>query len=126
MKALAVALLLLLPSAAFAAPTKPNAADFTLKVHVISSASRQQWADGLLWIHQVLETVIDKQPVELQTDSQGVLALADYPARLSRKVHAPNHHSNTYDIYRGYDLLMPDGTTRTYAVTRIGPAPTNP
>lgn len=122
MKTLALALLLLLPSAAFAAPTKPNPADFTLKVHVISSASRQQWADGL-W--QVLETVINKQPVELQENSQGVLELGDYPARISTKVHGLRN-PNTYDIYRGYDLLMPDGTTRTYAVTRLGPASTNP
>lgn len=126
MNKLALALCLLLPAAAFAASPKPNPADFTLKVHVISSAARQQWEDGLLWPYQVLETVIDKEPVELQGNSQGVLALADYPARLSRKVHAPNSHPNTYDIYRGYDLLMPDGTTRTYTVTRLGPAPTNP
>jgi hypothetical protein len=33
---------------------------------------------------------------------------------------------NAYDIYRGYDLLLPDGTTRTYTVTGLGPVPTNP
>lgn len=126
MKKLALVLLLLLPATAFAAHPKPNPADFSLKVHVISSAARLFPTDNGSIYTQVLETVIDKQPVELQGYSQGVLALADYPARLSKKVHAPNSHPNTYDIYRGYDLLMPDGTSRTYTVTRLGPAPTNP
>ena len=126
MKTLALALLTLLPPAAFAAPIKQNPANFPLKVHVISSAARQQWAYGLLSPYQVLEAVIDKQPVELRGISRGVLAPQDYPARLSRRVHAPNSKPNTYDIYRGYDLLMPDGTSRTYTVTRLGPACTNP
>ncbi len=125
MRKLAVALLLLLPSTAFAASTKPNPADFTLKVHVISSAALRGWSYGSVDNYQVLETVINNQPVQLQGYSLGVLAPGDYPARISTKVHGPRN-PNTYDIYRGYDLLMPDGTARTYTVTRLGPAPTNP
>ena len=126
MNKLALALLLILPATVSAAPSKPNPADFPLKVHIVSSASRMYITENGSLYTQILETVIDQQPVELQGYSQGVLALADYPARISTKIHAPNHHPNTYDIYRGYDLLLPDGTTRTYSVTRLGPAPTNP
>lgn len=122
MKKFALALLLILSAAAFAATDKADPADFTVKVHVISSAFVQT-SDNLYG--QVLETTIDGQPVQLRGISAGVLALGDYPARISPKVHGP-HNPNTYDIYRGYDLLMPDGTTRTYTVTRLGPASTNP
>jgi hypothetical protein len=74
--------------------------------------------------------MIDGQPVELQQDygqptSSGILALGDYPARISLNVHGPKN-PNSYDIYRGYDLLMPDGTARTYTVVRLGPAPSHP
>ena len=68
MNKLTLALLLLLPATVFAAPTKPNPADFPIKVHVISTESRQQWSYGSMNSYQVLETVIDNQPVELQAD----------------------------------------------------------
>ena len=126
MKKLALAFLLLQTAFLLAAADKPNPADFAVKVHVVSSASQQTGGDARTFYIQVLETVIDNQPVELQGSSQGVLALGDYPARVSAAVHAPNKHPNSYDIYEGYDLLMPDGTTRTYTVTRLGPAPSHP
>jgi hypothetical protein len=104
----------------WAAPDKPNPADFMVKVHVVSSGSL--WVGGVDGhSNQVLETVIENQLVELQTDNAGVLALGDYSGRLSPAVRTPKH-PNSYDIYRSYDLLMPDGTTRTYYVTRFGPA----
>jgi hypothetical protein len=60
------------------------------------------------------------------TYNDGLLALGDYPARVSAKVKSPVT-PNAYDIYQGYDLLMPDGKVRAYTVTRLGPAvPTNP
>ena len=54
--------------------------------------------------------VINGQPVELSRRQPrvGLQALGDYPARISPKIHGPNN-PNTYDVYRGYDLLMPDG-----------------
>jgi hypothetical protein len=97
-------------------------------VHVVSSASL---ITGNVYF-QVLETVINGQPVELQESSlgvlalsHGVLALGDYPARISLSIHGPKN-PNSYDIYKGYDFLMPDGTVRTYAVTRLGPALSHP
>ncbi len=125
MKKLALALLLLLSATAFAATDKPNPADFPIKVHVITSSSRYQYNENLTVPQQILETTVDGQPTEITAISMGVLALGDYPARISTKVHGP-HNPNTYDIYRAYDLLMPDGTTRTYTVTRLGPEPANP
>lgn len=122
-----IAALLLLPSFAFAAD-KPNPADFPVTIHVVSSHSRtvaNEINNGMSV--QFLETIIDHQPVELGCNSAGVLALGDYPARVSTKVHAPSKHPNTYDIYRGYDLLMPDQNIRTCTVTGLGPTPaTNP
>jgi hypothetical protein len=124
MRCITLALLLLTPSAVFAA-SKPDPADFTVTVHVIASSARVQNGVGVVSATQVLETTIDNQPVELTGYSAGVLPLGDYKARIATSIHGP-HNPNSYDIYKGYDLLMPDGTARTYTVTRIGPAPTNP
>jgi len=127
MKKLAAALMLLLPVALMAAAAKPNPGDFTLTVHVISSGSGAGTSVMGRYTTQVLETTIDSQPVQLTCyNIGGVLALGDYKARLSTAVQAPKKFTNAYDIYRGYDLLLPDGTARTYAVTRLGPAAANP
>jgi hypothetical protein len=124
MKKLAIAFLLLQTTFLLGAPDKPNPADFTFQVHVTSSGSYEICV-SLCTSFQVLETVIDNQPVELQSAAGGVLKLGDYPARLVASWREPKHPS-TFDIYRGYDLLMPDGTKRTYTVTRLGPAPSKP
>jgi hypothetical protein len=127
MKKMALMFLLLQTTLLLAAADKPNPADFPVKVHVVSSAATEICGGaGPCAYIQVLVTVIDSQPIELQGNSDGVLALGDYPARISSSIHARNKHPNSYDIYRGYDLLMPDGTARTYTVTRIGPVPTHP
>jgi hypothetical protein len=119
-----IALLLVVPIAL--AAEKPNPAEFGITVRVITTASRQQTANGASdFSLQVLEATIDNQPVELTGYSRGLLALGNYKARIATSVHGPRN-PNTYDIYKGYDLLMPDGTSRTYSVTRIGPAPANP
>jgi hypothetical protein len=124
MKKLALAVLFLMVPVARAAE-KPNPADFTVTVHVISSSARTQSGVGVVWSAQVLETTIDNRPVELTGYSAGVLALGDYKARIATSIHGPRN-PNSYDIYKGYDLLMPDGTARTYTVTRIGPVAANP
>jgi len=106
---------------------QPNPADFPTKIHVNSSRLRGFETNGITIYLQYLETTIDSQPIELLCNSNGVLALGDYPARLSSKVHAPSKHPNTYDIYQGYDLLMPDKEIRTCQVVGLGPIPaTNP
>ena len=130
MKKLALVFLMLQTAFLLAATDKPNPANFTVTVHVVSSGSQTNCVSGLCYISQLLETVIDGQPVELQgggVHDQGlsILALGDYPARISPSIHGPKN-PNSYDIYRGYDLLMPDGTARTYTVVRLGPAPSHP
>jgi hypothetical protein len=125
MKTLAVACLLLQTTFLIGAPDKLNPADFTVGVHVISSGSYEICGGGTCTNFQVLETVIDNQPIELQSPAGGVLKLGDYRARLVASYRSPKH-PNGYDVYQAYDLLMPDGTKRTYTVTRFGPAPSHP
>jgi hypothetical protein len=123
MKKLALAVLLFAPLAAVAAD-KPNPADFTLTVHVISSASASYGTGSNHYDEQVLETSIGGQPVQLRRLGESVLALGDYKARSSDKFR-DKHHPSSYDLNEGYELLMPDGTSRTYAVSRLGPAVPN-
>jgi hypothetical protein len=128
MKKSALLLLLFQTVLVFAADkVKANPADFPLKLHITSSASRFIVYTGAPPDYfQDLETVINGQPTRLEGLSNGVLALGDYPARISTKARPPKN-PNTYDIYQGYDFLLPDGNVRTFYVTRIGPAvPTNP
>ena len=124
MRAFVLATMLLAAPMAHAAD-KPNPADYTITVHVISSLSTSQYDGSLNLPEQVLQVVIDGQSMQLTGSSMGVLALGDYPARLSTKVHGPRN-PNTYDVYKGYDVLLPDGNVRTYTVTRLGPAVPNP
>jgi hypothetical protein len=124
MRKLVLAVLLLAPLAAVAAD-KPNPADFTLTVHVISSASAIFGSGTDAYATQVLETSIDGQPVQLRGYSGGVLPLGDYKARVAPRFPTP-HKPNSFDIYKGYDLLMPDETARTYGISRLGPAVPNP
>jgi len=122
MKTLAVALLLLQPIAVLASADKPNPADFPIKIHVISSSS--QALNNVSYV-QVLETTIDGQPTELTGNGGGVLAPGDYSARLNPDVQGPGD-AMSYDVYRGYYLLLPDGKTRKYKVTGLGLPSTNP
>ena len=107
------------------ANSTPNPDDFKLKVHITSSAVVRDFGDSNVVWYQVLEATIDSEPVQLQDggarQNEGVLALGDYSGRVSPNAKAPRGHSNTYDVYRSYDLLLPDGTTRSYGLTRLGP-----
>ncbi len=124
MKRLTLATLLLIPAMALAAD-KPNPADFTIPVHVTSSASGSSFNGASSYSFQILEVVIDGKPLQLISYSDGLLSLGDYKAREATKIYKP-HHPTSFDIYKGYDLLMPDGTARTYTVSRLGPALPNP
>jgi hypothetical protein len=103
----------LLQTSLLLAAGSPNPADFPVKVHVVFS--RYVSSAG----YQQLEAVIDGERVELVAYSQGYLALGDYPARVSTKIHGPKN-PNSYDVYKGYDFLMSDGKIRTYQVTAVG------
>jgi len=120
MKKFALALLLLQTTLLTAFAAGPNPADFPVLVHVVFT--RAVRVDG----YQQIEAMIDGQRVELTGLSQGMLALGDYHARVSKKIRGPRY-PNDYDIYKGYDFLMSDGKVRTYQVTAMGstafPAP---
>ena len=126
MKKLAL-IFLMLQTVFLAAADKANPADFGVKVHVISSSLRHDRTG--FTPSQVLEVTIDGQPIQLTSfllSANAVLAIGDYPARLSTNKAYANQHPNGYDIIRAYDLLFPDGHTRTFTVTRLGPAVSHP
>lgn len=125
--AFSVLAIALFSPAVASATGQTSPADFPITIHVVASHSRVLVYSGLSNYIQYIETVIDNQPVELGCNSEGVLALGDYQARVSTKIHSPSKKPNSYDIYRGYDLLMPDNVIRTCEVTGLGPAmATNP
>lgn len=121
--------LLLLPTPSLLAADKPNPADFPMKIHILSSESRTEYSQQLTVSLQIIHVVIDNQPLELTANAGGVLALGDYPARISPTVHSPKNWS-PYDIVKGYEFLMPDGKLRTFTITAFEPAtpstPTQP
>jgi hypothetical protein len=114
---LAIAFLLLQTTFLLGASGKPNPADFPVKVHVVFS--RYVLTAGF---DQQIEALIDGERVELMGPGYGVLALGDYPARIAPKPLGRGRKitTNTYDIYKAYEFLMPDGKTRTYQVTAMG------
>ena len=135
MKKLALALFLV-QTTFLCAATKPssNPADYPLIVHVVFS----RYTPGVLGAlgYQQLDTIIDGQQVELQSEGNsgmGVLTLGDYKAQLSKTTWIPKH-SNGYDIFLVYRFLLPDGTIRDFDVVGLGPkadtstafAPTHP
>jgi hypothetical protein len=103
-----------------------NPADFPVKVHVVWSRTVVLQGTAATQPEQHLEAEIDGQQVELEGYSEGVLAPGDDRARISAAVHARNKNPNTYDVYRGYDFLMPDGKIRLYAVMGLGPKEAQP
>lgn len=102
-----------------------------MTIHITSSANRWECASGSSYSYQILQTVIDGQQIELSSIAGGVLALGDYPARVSAKITSPKGWS-AYDTVKGYDFLMLDGKIRTFniiGISTIGtpaPAAANP
>ena len=119
MKKLLLAVLLLLTPVAFAS-TNEDPADFTITVNVVSSGTAYQFDGTFVSPYQVLETVVDGQPLQMTGGGGGVLLPGKYQAKLSTKVHAPKN-ANSADLYRYYDFLLPGGAVRTYTVSRLGP-----
>jgi archaellum component FlaG (FlaF/FlaG flagellin family) len=102
-----------------AATQKVNPADYTVKVHV--SAAQYVATDGLF---EILTVTIDGKHYQLQgpTSSSkafmhgnGLLNPGDYSAKL-----AVDTHKTAYESIQTFELLMPDGTTRPFAVVFQG------
>lgn len=121
MKTLALTMLLLTPATLFAASNKPNPADYTVTVHVVSS---QYVLSGIgSYGYQQIDAIIDGQQVTLADFAKrGVLLPNDYKAKA---ITSPGgfipKDQNGFDIFRVYDLLMPDGSSREYDVVGLGP-----
>ncbi len=115
MRMLAV-LLLALSLPAFAQKAKPG---YTVTVHVAETRTGSDCHDvtngsSLCKSTQDLVASIDGARYELRSEtllSKGLVALGDYPAKLVRDEQKPTH-----EFTRGYDLLFPDGSTRTFEV----------
>jgi hypothetical protein len=106
MKKIALSMLILCATFAIAAP---NPSDYNVTVHVIASESHPTGTTAI----QEITVIIDGKKCRLQGASLGVLALGDYKAKLTET------HRNSYDIYRYYQFLMPDGKTRDFTLSAI-------
>jgi hypothetical protein len=101
---------------------KSNPADFPLTVQVTASRLVSE-CDMIITsvecdLHQHLDVVIDGKKYELATDAsrgKNVLQLGSYKAK--RLTDVPQQDKSTsYEDHVSYQLLFPDGTTRTYDV----------
>jgi hypothetical protein len=91
--------------------------DYPVIVHVAFSrtVSVQSYPE------QQLQVVIDGQQVELSSYAiPGILAPGDYRGRLVVNLHGPKNPT-AYDLFEEYLLLLPDGKTRKFQVTGLGP-----
>ena len=108
MKTLLFALLLFVPVFCWAG-TEPNPGDYTIAVHVQSS--RLVGQDGNI---QRLSVTIDGKKYKLEAISQpryDLLRVGDYKARVVK-----DDASRSYEYFRAYQFLFPDGKTRRYTV----------
>jgi hypothetical protein len=102
-----LAAVVLLFSALAWARSAPNPTDYNLNVHISSSRVTDR---GSLR----LTVTIDGKKVELSGFGPALLVLGDYKAKLMR-----DDHKNTYDSFRIYEFLFPDGKTRKYYLVGI-------
>ncbi|MGA2834209.1 MAG: hypothetical protein ABSE55_14160 [Terracidiphilus sp.] len=109
MKRALIAILLMAPALACAEKKPlPDAANYTVTVHVQSS--HVIYTMGNLAQH--LDVVIDGKNYELEVlPATQVLPAGDYKARISK-----DKISTTHEYSRVYEFLFADGTTRRYNV----------
>ncbi len=115
MKIALFAILLTVPALALA--DKPNPADYTIVVHVQSSrlvidcgsTFKGSNCDSELQ----MDVLIGGKKYEIQDErpNSSVIHVGDYKARIVKE-----DTSHSYSYTRTYEILFPDGTTRTYAV----------
>lgn len=109
MKKLALTMLLMLSSIAWAAGD-PNPADYTVNVHV--SSSKMVVEANSVVVDQELEVLINGRKYELRASGpNALLALGDYKAKLVR-----DDHRTPYDSYQVYEFLFADKKTRKFEV----------
>lgn len=93
-------------------------AEFTIPVHVMEShiglSCTTMKGTSSCKSTQVLTAQIDGKKYELESEtflSKGIVALGDYRAKLEENKVKP-----TGEFTRSYDLMFPDGSTRTFKV----------
>jgi hypothetical protein len=84
---------------------------YTINVHVGASRCTPNYGAGAYY-HE-LDVVRDGKKYELQAlmSDCALLALGDYPAKLTQ-----DKHKTAYESARTYELLFPDKKTRQYMV----------
>jgi hypothetical protein len=100
-------------------PARPNPADYTVVLHVGFSRTAQTTFGS----QQQLQAEVDGQPLELVSGCDGILAPGDYKARYYLRTSSAPKNRGDYDLFPGYDVLLPDGTSRGFAVTGLGLKP---
>lgn len=98
-------------------PAPVPAADYTLNLHVSSSERIASCASKPGWPCQHIFATVDGKKYELETLVVPFVffALGDYPARLISQKPQPNG----YDQNVTYELLLPDGKARQFAVVGV-------
>jgi hypothetical protein len=113
---MAIALMLMGGVAYAAKPNVPNPADYTLHVQVICSFARLNAQAPT----QRVGVTIDGVPYELTSNDMpftAILAPGLYPGRLL----AEGQKRADYDLYREYELYLPNQKTRTFYLSGAGP-----
>jgi len=107
-------LMFVAPSLAFG----QSKADYTIPVHVLEShiglSCNTTKGTSSCKSTQILTAQVEGKKYELESEtffSKGLVALGDYQAKLGDHKEKP-----TGEFTRSYDLMFPDGSTRTFNV----------
>jgi hypothetical protein len=120
MKKFLITLLLLQSSFVLAAKDKvaPNPANYPLTIHVACSFLRQEYNGTYASAVAHIGVTLNGKLLDLLTrDSSLPFVLGDYKARLVKDTSP-----DSYEVQQTYELLLPDGKLRTFAVNGIGQA----
>jgi hypothetical protein len=115
MKAIVLAILLVLPSSLWGA--KPNPADYTVTIHIVSSHLAQECEEPgsvvICGLSQHLNVLIGGKKFELEggNSKSGILKLGNYKAR-----QVQNDLVTPDEYRRVYEILFLDGQTKKYRV----------
>lgn len=128
MKVVLGVVLLLLPTVLFASDI-PNPTDYTIDVRVVSSrlafmCGKAFGGDSQCLGPQQITVVIEGKKYELAGGSyrgrggagsrRGLLELGTYKARIVKE-----EHKSTSELFRDYEFLLPDKTTRAFTLVGI-------
>ncbi len=117
MKSALFVIFLMVPALALAVKPKPNPADYTIVVHVRSAklvnTRDTDFEKSICNAELRLVVLINGNKFELQDQRANcsVIHVGDYKAKIAKE-----DTSHSYSYTRSYEILFPDGSTRTYRV----------